>query len=122
MERFVNKLHISKSYETIGPKLPESPMHASDQRTRFMSPKPIGPLEIPMDVENKDVKLVLKPKKTVEAEYFKWCNCHIYLSYGGVYPDTCFKDCNLHTSNAHIMETRDEYINRMIEMRKKRKY
>ena len=98
MERFVNKLHISKSYETI------------------------GPLEIPMDVENKDVKLVLKPKKTVEAEYFKWCNCHIYLSYGSVYPDTCFKDCNLHTSNAHIMETRDEYINRMIEMRKKRKY
>ena len=122
MERFVNKLHISKSYETIGPKLPESPMHASDQLTRFMSPKPIGPLEIPMDVEIKDVKLVLKPKKTVEPEYFKWCNCHIYLSYGGVYPDTCFKDCNLHPSNAHIMETRYEYINRMIEIRKKRKY
>ena len=122
MERFVNELHISKSYETIGPKLPESPMHASDQRTRFMSPKPIGPLEIPMDVEIKDIKLVLKPKKTVEAEYFKWCNCHIYLSYSGVYPDTCFKDCNLHPSNAHIMETRDEYINRMRKKRKKSKY
>jgi len=114
-------MHNSKSYETNGSKLSESPLHVSDQSTRFMSPKPNGPMKIPKDVEIKDVKLVLKHKKTVEPEYFKWCNCHIYLSYSGVYPDKCFKDCNLHPSKAHTMETRDEYINRMIEKRKKRK-
>ena len=113
MNLFVNKLHISKSYESNGPNVPESPMNAHVYSRKihsgFMSPKPVDSRET----------AAIQKKPLIEPDYFKWCNCHIYLSYYGVYPNKCFKDCNVCPSKAHLLETKTEYIERVFEARRR---
>lgn len=106
----LSKLQISKSYEIIVPDVPDSPIHIHPHE-----------IHISMRKEKKIVESKELKKTESDMEYFKWCNCHIYLSRGGIFPDRCFKNCNLYPNNAHILETRAEFIYKLNRRRRNRK-
>jgi hypothetical protein len=78
----------------------------------------------PIHLPNKITTLEeIKESKNImiELKCFKWCNCHIYLSSYDIYPDICFRDCSLYPNDAHMLETRREFVTRMTTERAMRK-
>ena len=59
-------------------------------------------------VDKKNNNLSNHPK------YFTWCKCHIYLSNNNIYPDKCFMQCRLKSTETN-KEPKNEKIKKELK-------
>jgi hypothetical protein len=47
--------------------------------------------------QEKETKIKKNDDLSNHPKYFTWCKCHIQLSNNNIYPDKCFRHCELKT-------------------------